>query len=223
MENLLSDAEMEAVIDGDHGNVFAVLGIHRDKGSKNVFIRAFQPHAKSIEVIGRDGVSRGMMNRLDERGFFQINLGAGDNFSYWFKIENDRGEFYEAEDTYRFRPTLGDIDVYLLGEGSHLEMYRKLGAHVCEQDGVKGVSFAVWAPNAKRVSVVGNFNNWDGRTCVMRKYPTCGVWDIFVPGLGEGEVYKYEIKTQQDYILTKSDPVGFYAENVRITRRSSMT
>ena len=81
MENLLSDAEMEAVIDGDHGNVFAVLGIHRDKGSKNVFIRAFQPHAKSIEVIGRDGVSRGMMNRLDERGFFQINLGAGDNFS----------------------------------------------------------------------------------------------------------------------------------------------
>ena len=212
MENLLSDAEMEAVIDGDHGNVFAVLGIHRDKGSKNVFIRAFQPHAKSIEVIGRDGVSRGMMNRLDERGFFQINLGAGDNFSYRFKIENDRGEFYEAEDTYRFRPTLGDIDVYLLGEGSHLEMYRKLGAHVCEQDGVKGVSFAVWAPNAKRVSVVGNFNNWDGRTCVMRKYPTCGVWDIFVPGLGEGEVYKYEIKTQQDYILTKSDPVGFYAE-----------
>ena len=212
MENLLSDAEMEAVIDGDHGNVFAVLGIHRDKGSKNVFIRAFQPHAKSIEVIGRDGVSRGMMNRLDERGFFQINLGAGDNFSYRFKIENDRGEFYEAEDTYRFRPTLGDIDVYLLGEGSHLEMYKKLGAHVCEQDGVKGVSFAVWAPNAKRVSVVGNFNNWDGRTCVMRKYPTCGVWDIFVPGLGEGEVYKYEIKTQQDYILTKSDPVGFYAE-----------
>ena len=163
MENLLSDAEMEAVIDGDHGNVFAVLGIHRDKGSKNVFIRAFQPHAKSIEVIGRDGVSRGMMNRLDERGFFQINLGAGDNFSYRFKIENDRGEFYEAEDTYRFRPTLGDIDVYLLGEGSHLEMYKKLGAHVCEQDGVKGVSFAVWAPNAKRGSVVGNFNNWDLR------------------------------------------------------------
>ena len=84
MENLLSAEEMEAVINGDHGNVFAVLGIHRDKGSKNVFIRAFRPHAQTIEVVGRDGVSRGEMTRLDERGFFQINLGTVDNFSYQF-------------------------------------------------------------------------------------------------------------------------------------------
>ena len=187
MENLLSAEEMEAVINGDHGNVFAVLGIHRDKGSKNVFIRAFRPHAQTIEVVGRDGVSRGEMTRLDERGFFQINLGTVDNFSYQFKIRTDGGNVYTAEDPYRFHPTLGDIDVYLLSEGKHLEMYKKLGAHVMEQDGVKGVGFAVWAPNAKRVSVVGNFNNWDGRTCVMRKYQTCGVWDIFLPGLGEGE------------------------------------
>ena len=128
MENLLSDAEMNAVIEGNHDNVFAVLGIHRDKGSKNVFIRAWQPHAGSIEVLDRQGNSCGMMDCLDQRGFFQINLGVGENFSYRFKIENDRGEVYEAEDTYRFQPTLGDIDIYLLGEGNHLEMYKKLGA-----------------------------------------------------------------------------------------------
>ena len=126
MENLLSDAEINAIVEGNHGNVFSVLGIHRDKGSKNVFIRAFRPHAKSIEVIGRDGKQYGMMSKIDKRGFFQINLGVKENFSYYFRIENDRGEIYEADDTYRFQPTLGDIDVYLLGEGNHLEMYKKL-------------------------------------------------------------------------------------------------
>ena len=164
MENLLSKSEMEAVIGGDHGNVFAVLGIHKDKGSKNIFIRAFLPHARSVEVLKKDdGSSLGKMSKLDERGFFQLNLGNVGDVNYKFKIENDAGIFYEAEDPYRFMPTLGDIDVYLLGEGNHLEMYKKLGAHVVTMDGVKGVSFAVWAPNAKRVSVVGNFNNWDGR------------------------------------------------------------
>lgn len=214
MENLLSKTEIEAVINGNHDNIFAVLGIHRDKGSKNTFIRAFQPHAKSIEVIKKeDGSSLGKMDKIDDRGFFQIALGKVGDIAYKFKIENDAGQVYEAEDVYRFAPTLGDIDVYLFSEGNHLEMYKKLGAHVITMDGVKGVSFAVWAPNAKRVSVIGNFNNWDGRCHVMRKYASCGVWDIFVPGIGEGEIYKFEVKTQQDYILTKADPVGFYAEH----------
>ena len=212
MENLLSKAEMEAVINGDHGNVFSVLGIHKDKGSKEVFIRAYQPHAVSIEVLRYDDSPVGFMTRLDDRGFFQINLGAVENFPYRFRIENDMGHKYIKEDEYRFPPVLGDIDVYLLAEGNHLEMYKKLGAHPMEINGVKGVGFAVWAPNAKRVSVVGAFNNWDGRAHVMRKHPTCGVWDIFVPGIGEGEFYKYEVKTPEDYILVKSDPVGFYAE-----------
>ena len=213
MENLLSKEEMESIINGDHGNAFAVLGIHRNKGSKEVFIRAYHPNTKSIEVIKKsDNSSLGFMEKLDERGFYQINLGVGDNFAYKFKIENDLGNIYEAEDPYRFPPTLGDIDVYLLSEGNHLNMYKVLGAHLREMDGVQGVSFAVWAPNAKRVSVVGGFNNWDGRVNPMRKNINCGVWDIFMPGLKEGEIYKYEIKTQNDYILTKSDPVGFYAE-----------
>lgn len=157
MENLLSKAEMEAVINGDHGNVFSVLGIHKDKGSKEVFIRAYQPHAVSIEVLRYDDSPVGFMTRLDDRGFFQINLGAVENFPYRFRIENDMGHKYIKEDEYRFPPVLGDIDVYLLAEGNHLEMYKKLGAHPMEINGVKGVGFAVWAPNAKRVSVVGCF------------------------------------------------------------------
>ncbi len=212
MENLLSKEEMNAVINGDHGNVFAVLGIHRDKGSKEVFIRTYQPNTKSVELLKKDGSSLGMMTKLDKRGFYQINLGQIENFPYKFRIENDRGDFYEQEDAYRFSSILGDIDIYLLAEGNHLDMYKKLGAHVQEMDGVRGVSFAVWAPNAKRVSVVGNFNNWDGRVNVMRKHPTCGVWDIFIPEIDEGEIYKYEVKTQEDYILVKSDPLAFWSE-----------
>jgi 1,4-alpha-glucan branching enzyme len=212
MQNLLSKEEMEAVINGDHGNAFGVLGVHKNKGSKEVFIRAYQPHANTIEVLNRDGSSRGMMTKLDERGFFQIELGKTDNFDYLLRITNDKNESYVAEDTYRFTPTLGDVDIYLLAEGKHLEMYKKLGAHIMEKEGVKGVGFAVWAPNAKRVSVVGAFNNWDGRVDVMRKHPTCGVWDIFIPGIKAGELYKFEIKTQNDNIFLKSDPVGFYAE-----------
>lgn len=212
MENLLSKEEMQAIINGDHGNVFSVLGIHRDKGSKEVFIRAYHPNTKSIELIKNDGTSLGQMTKLDERGFYQINLGQLENFAYKFKIENDLGNTYIQDDPYRFQSNIGDIDVYLFSEGNHLDMYKKLGAHVMTMDGVPGVSFAVWAPNAKRVSVVGAFNNWDGRVNVMRKHPTCGVWDIFIPGIGQGEIYKFEIKTQQDYILVKSDPVAFYSE-----------
>ena len=208
MENLLSKEEMEAVINGDHSNVFSVLGVHKNKGSKEVFIRAYIPHAISVEVLKYDDSSVGYMTKLDDRGFFQINLGTIENFPYKFCVENDAGHKYIKEDEYRFPAVLGDIDVYLLAEGNHLEMYKKLGAHPMEMNGVKGVGFAVWAPNAKRVSVVGAFNNWDGRAHVMRKHPSCGVWDIFVPGIGEGEYYKYEVKTQENYMLSKSDPVG---------------
>lgn len=212
MENLLSKEELQAIVDGNHGNVFSVLGIHRNKGSKEVFVRAYQPNTKSVELLKSDGASLGLMDKVDERGFYQISLGAIENFAYKFKIENDLGNVYELEDAYRFPSILGDIDIYLLAEGNHLDMYKKLGAHVVELNGVKGVSFAVWAPNAKRVSVVGNFNNWDGRVHAMRKHPTCGVWDIFIPNIGEGELYKFEVKSQDDYILVKSDPVAFYAE-----------
>lgn len=212
MDNMLSKEEISAIVEGNHGNVFAVLGIHRNKGTKKVFIRAYQPFASSIEVVDKQGVSLGQMKKIDERGFFQINFDKTEDFVYHFRIINDKGHVYEAEDTYRFPATIGDIDEYLFAQGNHRDIYKKLGSHLMEIDGVKGVAFAVWAPNAKRVSVIGSFNNWDGRINVMRKHVNCGVWDIFIPGLVEGEYYKFEIKTQDDRILTKSDPVGTYAE-----------
>ncbi|MBR1601325.1 MAG: 1,4-alpha-glucan branching enzyme, partial [Alphaproteobacteria bacterium] len=110
------------------------------------------------------------MNKVDERGLFQINFNKTTDFVYKLKITNDIGQVYVAEDTYRFSSFIGDIDEYLFAQGNHREIYKKLGAHLTEIDGVKGVAFAVWAPNAKRVSVVGNFNNWDGRINVMRKH-----------------------------------------------------
>ena len=212
MENLLSQDEMNAIIDGNHSNVFAVLGIHRDKGSKEIFIRTYQPNSQKVELLDYENKFIGEMLRLDDRGFYQINLGKKQNFKYRFRITNDLGAVYIVEDVYRFEPTLGDIDMYLFSEGNHHDIYKKLGAHVLEIDGIKGVAFAVWAPNAKRVSVVGNFNNWDGRVNVMRKHFNCGVWDIFIPNIVEGEYYKFEVKTHDGYILTKSDPMAFYAE-----------
>ena len=212
MENLLPKEEIDAIINGDHSNVFAVLGIHRNKGTKKVFIRSFQPFASKMEVIDAKGKTLGQMQKLDERGFFQLNTEKTEGFEYKFRITNDKGNVYVAEDTYRFSSFIGDIDEYLFAQGNHRDIYKKLGAHVMEVDGVKGVGFAVWAPNAKRVSVVGNFNNWDGRTDVMRRHISCGIWDIFIPGLKEGELYKYEIKTQENYILSKADPLATYSE-----------
>ena len=212
MKNLLSFQEMDAVINGCHDNVFAVLGQHRDKGSKNIFIRAFLPYTKSVELLSQDGKNLGQMEKLDERGFYQMEFGAVSDFKYRFLITYDNGQKQEKEDPYSFMPTLGDIDEYLFAEGTHHKIYDVLGAHLKEMDGVKGVAFAVWAPNAKRVSVVGDFNGWDGRINVMRKHPSCGIWDIFIPNIGQGAVYKYEIKTSQDYILLKADPFAFYSE-----------
>lgn len=212
MDNMLSKEETDAIVNGNHGNVFAVLGIHRDKGSKKVFVRVFNPFAIDIEIIDKKEKHLKKMIKVDERGLFQANFDKTTDFAYKLKITNDRGEVYVADDAYSFPSTFGDIDEYLFAQGNHREIYKKLGAHVTELNGVKGVAFAVWAPNAKRVSVVGNFNNWDGRINVMRKHISCGVWDIFIPGLGEGEYYKFEIKTQQDYILSKADPLATYSE-----------
>ncbi len=212
MENLLSKEELNAVIQGNHSNPFAVLGIHKNKGTKEVYIRTYLPQTKKIELLKKDGSSLGEMTKLDDRGFYQINLGAIENFSYKYKVSYNDGNEFIKEDPYRFPSIFGDIDLYLLAEGNHLNMYKKLGAHMIEFDGIKGVSFAVWAPSAKRVSVIGNFNGWDGRVHVMRNHPACGVWDIFIPDITEYELYKFEVKTQEDYIKTKSDPCGFLFE-----------
>jgi 1,4-alpha-glucan branching enzyme len=124
------------------------------------------------------------------------------------------GTSWEFEDPYRFGPVLGEMDEYLLGEGTHQRIWQVLGAHPVTHEGVEGVHFAVWAPNAERVSVVGDFNQWDGRRHPMRLRGATGVWEIFLPGLGEGTVYKYEIRGRGGAVLPlKADPVGFGSEH----------
>lgn len=123
------------------------------------------------------------------------------------------GNTQTYEDPYRFGPVLTEMDQHLIGEGTHQKLWSALGAHVIELDGVAGTHFAVWAPSARRVSVVGDFNNWDGRRHAMRRVGVTGVWEIFLPGVGEGDLYKYEIAPQAGAAFLKADPVGFGAQH----------
>ena len=139
--------------------------------------------------------------------------GKRERFRYRLRIEPHQGEAYEMEDAYRFGPVLGELDIHLLVEGTHLRAFEKLGSHVATIDGVDGASFAVWAPNAKRVSVVGDFNGWDGRCHPMRVRLECGVWEIFIPGAKVGSPYKYEIKDRFGNLLAeKADPFAIESE-----------
>ena len=154
------------------------------------------------------------MTRVHPDGLFEAILKAESvSFRYRFRVANHEGHSWEFEDPYRFPPILGDLDLHLMGEGTHYRNYKKLGAHLRENEGVRGVEFAVWAPNARRVSVVGDFNRWDGRRHAMRSRGSSGIWELFIPGLVQGETYKYEIKSRfNDYLVQKSDPYGFAAE-----------
>ena len=219
MKHILEPQVVENLVKGHYlGDAFAVLGMHEatnEDGHKFIFIRTLQPQAKSIEVINRDtGASLGYMRKVHNDGLFQLDLpNVADFFSYYFKITLYNDSVYEAEDVYRFWPVLGDMDLYLFGEGTHYKSYEKLGAHLITHQGVEGVSFAVWAPNAKRVSVVGSFNDWDGRRHLMRPRGSSGIWELFIPGLKEWDMYKYEIiGANGDLLPLKIDPVGFAYE-----------
>src|SRR5829696_4391435 len=174
-------------------------------------VRAFLPGANAVEVVSR-GDTLGTLEIIHPEGLF---TGVVEKRApYSLRVTWEDGNEAEVEDPYRFPGVLGDQDLYLFGEGNHLGLYEKLGAHPIRLEGVAGTSFAVWAPNARRVSVVGGFNFWDGRRHVMRRHPG-GVWEIFIPGVGEGEVYKYEIKGPNGELLPlKADPFGFRAERL---------
>jgi 1,4-alpha-glucan branching enzyme len=211
VQNALSSDDL-AILEGDHRDPFGYLGLHRS--GDGYVIRAFLPEAASVQAIepkGRRALAE--LERLHEAGLYVGELkGRKRRPSYRLLVEW-HGRAVELEDPYRFPPWLGDLDVHLLAEGRHLGAYDRLGAHPATLEGIEGVAFAVWAPNARRVSVVGDFNNWDGRRHCMRLRHGCGVWEIFIPGLGAGERYKYEIKAQDGTVLPlKADPVAFYAE-----------
>ncbi|WP_413207688.1 1,4-alpha-glucan branching protein GlgB [Rhodospirillum sp. A1_3_36] len=207
-----------ALIGARHSNPFAFLGPHEGKaegGTGGHCVRAFLPKATAVTLLAQgNGAEIGPMKRLHPDGLFGIDLPATlpGLPVYRLRVEED-GQSREIEDPYRFGPVIGELDRHLLGEGTHLEIYHKLGAHPMEVDGVAGTSFAVWAPNASRVSVVGAFNGWDGRVHPMRQHPGSGVWDLFLPGVGVGAVYKFELTGPDGALLpAKADPYAFHAE-----------
>ncbi|MEJ2535297.1 MAG: 1,4-alpha-glucan branching protein GlgB [Gammaproteobacteria bacterium] len=216
------DPVLEALASGQFHDPFAVLGPHLEGGRR--LVRVFRPEAEQVELLDRSGAAVGTMERVHPAGVFEGNLPPRLR-SYRLRVIRRDGGWSEEEDPYRFPSTLGDLDLHLLGEGSHQEIYRKLGAHLTRLRGVAGCVFSVWAPNARRVSVIGDFNDWDGRRHVMRLHPANGIWEIFVPGVGNGAHYKFELLDQQGRLLPlKADPVGQYHErppgNASITFRS---
>ncbi len=207
------DAAVDAIVAGTHGDPFAVLGLHGGDG-KALSVRAFWPGADGIEVIdGATGEAVAALTRLRPEGFFAGPLaGRRKPFAYRLRLFHG-GDSWEAEDPYRFPKILGEMDIYLIGEGSHRRLFERLGAHPATVDGVDGVAFAVWAPNASRVSVVGDFNRWDGRCHPMRKRVEAGIWELFVPGVAKGAIYKFELLSADGRLLPlKADPFGFYHE-----------
>ncbi len=209
----LDTDSIAAIVAGTHADPFAVLGPHADEGEGGrVALRVFRPDAESAEVLAADGSVLGEMRRRHEAGFFEHVFDSGDAPRYRLRLRSG-AHAWEAEDPYRFPPVLGELDQYLLAEGRHWRSFERMGAHLDTVDGVAGVRFAVWAPNARRVSVVGAFNNWDGRVHPMRCRLGAGIWEIFIPGLAEGDAYKYEIVSPDGHLLPqKADPYAFAAE-----------
>ena len=201
-------AEIAAIVEGRHGNAFAFLGPQPLENGLGV--RAFIPGADSVEVIDPAGGPIATLDRLHPAGFF---AGPAD-IAGPYRLRVGFGQSsVDLDDPYRFGPTIGDLDLHLLTEGRHLDLGLVLGAHVAEYDGVTGVRFAVWAPNAMRVSVVGDFNGWNPARHPMRKHWGAGVWDIFVPGVEPGAIYKYDMLGQHgERLPQKADPIAWRAE-----------
>src|SRR5690606_591324 len=189
----VSTADADRLSWGEHHDPHSILGIH-DLPDGGRVLRSYHPLAESCELVLGGDVRP--MQPLGQ-GLFALrvsDLKASDDYRLRFHFAD--GAVWERGDPYAFLPTIGAMDLYLLGEGTHRQLYNCLGARVIEHHGVKGTAFAVWAPNAKRVSLIADFCIWDGRLLPMRSLGASGVWEIFVPGVGSGALYKFEIKAQ---------------------------
>ncbi len=206
-----SDADVAALLAARHGNPFAILGPHRH--SAGLVIRALVPGADTLQVIDQRGQLRLPLERRHPDGFFETLIPDADSLAVYRLRASAGAHQWDLEDAYRFGPVLGRLDDHLLGEGAHRRLWERLGAHPTSHEAVEGVSFAVWAPSARRVSVVGDFNQWDGRRHGMRKRVDSGIWEIFIPALGPGTAYKYEIiGAGGELSPLKADPVGLGSE-----------
>lgn len=200
---------IEALLAGTHADPFSLLGLF--DGPKGVFARALILGAETAEAHDLAGTSLGMLKRIDDRGLFEGPV-DGQRQPVRYRATAGGAEWWAA-DAYSFGPVLGPIDDLLIAEGNHFRLFDKLGAHPIQHEGAEGVHFALWAPNAQRVSLVGEFNDWDGRRHAMRRRADIGVWEIFIPDIGVGRAYKYEIVGPDGVVLPlKADPYAFASE-----------
>jgi 1,4-alpha-glucan branching enzyme len=192
---------LRRIAEGRHHDPFTVLGRHpTDTG---LLVRAFLPNGRAV-TIEETGTA---LDRTPNTDFFEWHGDGSDvPLHYRLRWQDEHGNNLSSYDPYTFQPQIGDLDLHLLGEGRHWHAYRFLGAHIHVADDIPGTLFAVWAPNAVRISVVGDFNRWDGRMHPMRSRGNFGVWELFVPGLAAGHLYKFEIRTQTGDVMLKADP-----------------
>lgn len=210
-ETLLS-AELQAIAEARHHDPFAVLGIH-PHGQNRCILKVFQPHCRAMWVYDKQG-EKLSLERIGDSDFFQW-LGDANQIDEHYLLEwiDDQGSRIQNYHAYAFAPQVSDVDLYLFGEGRHRFAYNFLGANPRKIDAIEGILFSVWAPNAERVSVVGDFNRWDGRCHAMRNRGSSGVWELFVPSLNRDIIYKFEIRSRHGgQIHVKSDPYGKYFE-----------
>src|SRR5450631_3317664 len=188
------DTEIELVRQARHPDPFSVLGVHADAGGQ-LWLRVMLPHAENVAVLeAHSGELLGTLVRRHADGYFEGPLRGSEVPAYRLQVRWSDGSSTILDDPYRFPPVLGEMDAWLLGEGSHLRPYEVLGATQRVVQQVAGTCFAVWAPNAAQCSVVGDFNSWDARRHPMRLRRECGVWEIFLPGVDVGARYKYQIR-----------------------------
>ena len=210
---LLAPDDYFPLIEARHCDPFRILGIRSLEGG--FLARVLRPDASEVAVIiDAKGAKPQKLTRVDEHGLFEGEVKSfREGMSYTLDLTGHDGRQWRERDAYSFGPVLGEMDIYLFNEGTHYDVHKVLGAHVKLIDDVPGVHFSVWAPSAQRVSVVGDFNNWDGRVHQMRKLLPSGIWEIFLPGVHEGAHYKFEIRSAHGEVSLKTDPYAFFAQH----------
>src|SRR5436190_4052028 len=212
---VLTQQELQSLVEVNHRSPHQLLGMHPLGDGSGVVVRALVLNASKVEVqpVHEKDKPSFKLERIPNTDVFEgVTKAASDVYAYDLVITDKRKHTRRTRDAYSFLPTLSESDLYLFGKGDERRIYEKLGAQLRTIDEVAGASFAVWAPNAQRISVVGDFNAWNGRAHQMRSLGLSGVWELFIPGIREGTHYKFEVRDRQGKISMKTDPYGFFFE-----------